>query len=137
MNTVSENRRTRVALIAALALLIAVVCAYFLLRPGTQTGAKTVEVTVEHLEGEAARFTLHTDAEYLRGALEEAELIAGTESEYGLWVQTVDGETADESRQEWWGYTVNGELAAYGVDTQPIADGDEVVFTLNLGYEGW
>ena len=137
MNTVSENRRTRIALIAALTLLIAAVCAYFLLRPGTQTGAKTVEVTVAHLEGGTARFTLHTDAEYLRDALEEAGLIAGTESEYGLWVQTVDGETADESKQEWWGYTVNDELAAYGVDTQPIADGDVVIFTLNLGYEGW
>ena len=47
---------------------------------------------------------------------------------------TVDGETADADQEQWWGYTVNGEFAEYGVDEQPINDGDVYVFTLNVGY---
>ena len=79
-------------------------------------------------------FIINTDEEYLRGALEQEELVSGNETEFGLYLLTVDGETADESKQQWWGYTVNGEFAEYGVDEQPVADGDVFVFTLN---EGW
>ena len=60
--------------------------------------------------------------------------IEGTESEYGLYVTTVDGETADESKQEWWGYSVNGTFAELGVDSQPVADGDVYDFVLNVGW---
>ena len=49
-------------------------------------------------------------------------------------MQTVDGETADESKQEWWGYDINGVQAEYGVDSQPIADGDVILFTLHVGW---
>ena len=70
----------------------------------------------------------------MRGALEQEDLIEGTESEYGLYVLTVDGETADESKQEWWGYSVNGEFAELGVDSQPVADGDVYDFVLNVGW---
>ena len=78
--------------------------------------------------------TIYTDAEYLSGALEQENLIEGTESEYGLYVTTVDGETADDSKQEWWGYSVNGEFAELGVDSQPVADGDVYDFVLNVGW---
>ena len=68
------------------------------------------------------------------GALEQENLIEGTESEYGLYVLTVDGETADENEQQWWGYSVNGTFAELGVDSQPIADGDVYDFVLNVGW---
>lgn len=97
-------------------------------------GEKHITVAVEHLSGETGEFGITTDAVYLRAALEDAGLIAGEEREYGLWVVTVDGESADESAQQWWGYTVNGETAAYGVESQTVADGDRYVFTL---HEGW
>ena len=79
-------------------------------------------------------FVIHTDAEYLRGAMEEKDLVAGEESQYGLYMLTVDGETVDESNQEWWGYTKSGEMVNYGIDTCPIADGDHYEFTLNVGW---
>ena len=47
---------------------------------------------------------------------------------------TVDGETADESEQQWWGYSVNGTFAELGVDSQPVADGDVYDFVLNVGW---
>ena len=45
----------------------------------------------------------------------------------------MDGETADEDKQQWWSYTVNGTTAAYGVDNQPISDNDIYLFTLHEG----
>ena len=42
--------------------------------------------------------------------------------------------TTDESKQEWWGYSVNGAFAELGVDSQPVADGDVYDFVLNVGW---
>ena len=100
----------------------------------TQQGGKEITINVDHLNGDDTTFTIHTDEEYLRGALEQEDLIEGTESEYGLYVLTVDGETADESEQQWWGYSVNGTFAELGVDSQPVADGDVYDFVLNVGW---
>ena len=61
-----------------------------------------ITINVDHLNGDDTTFTIRTDEEYLRGALAQEDLIEGTESEYGLYVLTVDGETADESEQQWW-----------------------------------
>ena len=101
----------------------------------TELGEGATTITVEvTAEDKTVTFTIHTDEEYLRGALEQEDLIEGTESEYGLYVLTVDGETADESEQQWWGYSVNGTFAELGVDSQPVADGDVYDFVLNVGW---
>ena len=129
-----KKRNGILALVVLLVLAVAAAALYTILKPAPSAGSKTITVHVDHLEGEDTDFTISTDAEYLRQALEQEDLIVGSESQYGLWVETVDGETADESAQEWWGYTVNGQLSEYGVDTQPVQDGDAYAFTLN---EGW
>ena len=103
-------------------------------KPTAQEGSKTITVNVDHLEGTDTTYTVSTDAEYLRAALEEESLIDGVEAEYGLWLTTVDGETADEDAQQWWGYDVNGEFALYGVDEQVVTDGDVYDFTLHVGW---
>ena len=69
-------------------------------------------------------FTISTDSENLRGALEQEGLISGDESEYGLYVTTVDGETADSSLNQWWCFTKDGEMLMTGVDDTMIADGE-------------
>ena len=79
-------------------------------------------------------FLIRTDAETLRRACEEQNLIAGTEGEYGLYVLTVDGETADESIQQWWCITKGGEEHFYGVDDTMILDGEQYEFTLKTGW---
>ena len=56
------------------------------------------------------------------------------ESTDNIVVEVVDGETADESEQQWWGYSVNGTFAELGVDSQPVADGDVYDFVLNVGW---
>lgn len=121
--------------VAALVVAVAVVLGiYFVTRPATQQGGKTITVQVVLLEGEPSDFTIQTDEEYLRGALESIDLIEGSESEYGLFVTTVNGVTVDDSKQQWWCFTQDGEMLMTGVDTTPIADGDHFEITLTEGY---
>lgn len=97
-------------------------------------GSKTITVTVVHGDGTSNDITVSTDAENLRDALEAEGIIAGEDSSYGMFVQTVDGETADDGQQEWWCLTKGGEMWNYGVDDTEIADGDVYEFTLTVGY---
>ena len=120
-----------VALIAAVAVLLGV---YTVTRKPAQAGTKTITVDVVLTDGSDTVSTLTTDAEYLRGALEEAGMIEGSESEYGLFVTTVNGVTVDDSKQQWWCFTQDGEMLMTGVDTTPIADGDHFEITLTEGY---
>ena len=124
-------------IIAVLVLVVLIVAAVFLyreFRPAAQAGAKSITVTVIHGDESQKVFDLHTDAENLRQACEEQNLIEGTESEYGLYVLTVDGETADESQQQWWCITKDGEDLMTGVDDTVISDGEKYEFTLTTGW---
>ena len=123
-----------IALVIVLVLAVAALIVWQVTKPAPQQGGKEITVNVDHLNGDDTSYTIYTDAEYLSGALEQEDLIEGTESEYGLYVTTVDGETADDSKQEWWGYSVNGAFAELGVDSQPVADGDVYDFVLNVGW---
>lgn len=129
-----KNKKTIVAVIVLVALLAVAAICWFAFAPQSVAGAKTITVDVTHKNGTVNTFEISTDAEFLRGAMEEKGIIGGTESEYGLYVLTVDGETVNEANQEWWGYTKSGEQVNYGVDTCPIADGDHYEFTLNVGW---
>ena len=97
-------------------------------------GSKTITLTVVHGDGTSNDITVSTDAENLRDALEAEGIIAGEDSSYGMFVQTVDGETADDGEQEWWCLTKGGEMWNYGVDDTEIADGDVYEFTLTVVY---
>ncbi len=129
-----SSKKGLIALVVVLVLAVAALVIWQVNKPAAQKGGKEITVNIDHLNGDDTSYTISTDEEYLRGALEQENLIEGTESEYGLYVQTVDGETADESKQEWWGYSVNGEFAELGVDSQPVADGDVYDFVLNVGW---
>ena len=133
-NNRSNRKRTWIAIGALFVLVLGALAAWYFLSPRANAGEKEITVNVDHLVGEDTTFTFSTEAEYLRQALEEQSLVEGTESEYGLWVTSVDGETADEDAQQWWGYSVNGALSEYGVDSQVVSDGDVFDFVLNVGW---
>ena len=83
-------------------------------------GAKTIKVEVK-AEDKAVVFTVKTDAKTVGAALLEQNLIAGDESEYGLYIKKVNGITADyDVNQSYWAFYVNGEYAMSGVDTTTI-----------------
>ena len=107
---------------------------YIQTRPRTTEGAKAIDVVVVHGDGSEATFQYQTDAEYLGDVLTENGLVEGTESSYGLFITTVDGETADDSLQQWWCITQEGEMLSTGADQTPIADGEQYELTLTEGY---
>ena len=128
------NKKTLIIALAALILVIAAfIGVWMATRPETQQGDKTITVTVVNKESEKD-FEINTDAEMLRGALEEIDLVQGDESEFGLFVKTVDGYTADDAAQEWWCFTKGGESLMTGIDTTPIADGEQYEITLMTGW---
>lgn len=120
-------------LILALLAAGAAVC-YFAFRPQTAQGLKHVTVQVTHLDGTEKEFSLETEAEYLGQAMLESGLIEGEDGQYGLYILAVDGEYADENKQQWWGYTKSGEYVEYGADSCALQDGDHYEFVL---HEGW
>lgn len=101
---------------------------------GGSAAAKTITLQVVHGDGGTKDFSISTGRETLGEALEDEGLIEGEESEYGLFVKTVDGETADDGAQEWWCLTKGGEMWSEGVDSTKLEDGDAFEFTLTVGY---
>ena len=128
------KRGSVIALIALIAVAAALLTAYLLLRPPPAAGSKTIQVEVVLADGNVKTHTIRTAAPTLRGALEENGLIAGDESQMGLFVKTVDGVTADDSQRQWWCFTKGGVSLTTGVDQTPIADGDHFEITLTTGY---
>ncbi len=93
-------------------------------------GAKTITFTAVDGEKGATVFTVHTDAEFLRDALEPHGII---EAE-GTWVTTVNGIVADSGKQEWWKLYEGEQMANYGVDELAIKDGGSYTFALTVGW---
>lgn len=131
----SGNRKKLViaaAVVVAAAVIFGVI--YLCFAPKAAEGSKTLTIEVVDDAGASEVFTVHTDAEYLREALEATEglTVEGTESDYGLMVETVNGVTADYSTDgAYWAFYVNGEYCNYGVDEQPVADREtySIVYT--------
>lgn len=97
-------------------------------------GDREFPFTVVDGDGRETRFEIHTDKETVGEALEELGLIAGDEGEYGLYVKTVNGITADyDADGVYWAFYVNGEYAATGVDATQITEGDSYAFQIEKG----
>ncbi|MBQ3103609.1 MAG: DUF4430 domain-containing protein, partial [Oscillospiraceae bacterium] len=89
-------------------------------------GATSFDLTVVDGDGNESAFTVNTDETTVGAALLALDFIAGDEGEYGLYVKTVNGITADyDVDGTYWAFYVNGEYATSGVDTTDItADTD-------------
>ena len=125
------NKKTLFA-VAALAVVAALMLGlWYFTKPQTREGAKTVAVEVVHGDGSTKEFTYHTDGSYLGEVLTAEGLVQGEQGAYGLYITTVDGETAQDSLRQWWCITKGGERVDTGADTTPIADGDHFELTLS------
>lgn len=116
--------------------LVAVLCAvYFRFAPKVSKGNKTVTIEVTDDAGETASYEVTTGAEYLRGAMDEAEGLTydGTESDYGFMVESINGVSADYVKEgAYWAIYVDGAYGNYGIDAQPLEDGHtyQLVYTI-------
>lgn len=80
-------------------------------------------------DGNETNFEIYTDKETVGDALLEVDLIAGEEREYGLYVKTVNGITADyDADQTYWAFYVNGKYATAGVDSTAVKEGETYSF---------
>lgn len=134
----AEKKQTDKKAVIGVAALIAVIAVlavvFFVFREKPVQGSK--HITIEVIDNTQNRtvYEVYTDAEYLRQAMEEAEGLefSGTESEYGMMVETVNGITPDYSVDgAYWSFYVNGGYCNYGIDSQPVEDGD----TFAIKYE--
>lgn len=117
-----------VAAFCVLAVVLAVI--WNVTRPEPAEGEKHISVEVVHKDGSTKEFTYDTNEEYLGELLVNEGLISGSENEYGLYVETVDGETADWNADgSYWWLSCNGEDAQVGVDSMVIQDGDQYTWT--------
>lgn len=130
----SSNKKVIIGVVCVVLLAAVMFLVWRLNKPQTVEGAKTVAVQVVHKDGSTKDFTLHTDQEFLGRALVEGEVVEDNQSAYGLYILTVDGETADENNQEWWQVTRDGEYLMTGADETPIADGERYELTLTVGW---
>ena len=132
-----KNKKIWIALIAFVAVIALLAGAYMMFRPQEQEGSKSVTLTVVNKDGKEKEYQIKTDAKYLQEAMDDAKeeglTYSGEESEYGLMVDTVNGEKAVfEEDGAYWGFSVNGEYCNYGISEQPVADGDafEIAYTV-------
>ena len=97
-----------------------------------QNTTVTITVQVTDNEGKTADYKITTAETTLRGALEQEKLVEGEESEYGLYIKTVAGVTADyDTDGSYWALYQRDEYLMTSADTTPIADGDlfRIVYT--------
>lgn len=103
-------------------------------KPTGTAGSKQITVEVIHKDGTQAEFSYATDKEFLGELLVEEGLISGDKGAYGIYVSTVDGETADFAVDGgWWQLSQDGESVTVGADALPITDGSTYTWAYTLG----
>lgn len=117
-----------------LCLILLLGCVYLTFQEKSVAGSKTVTIEVIDQEEQSTSYTVKTDAEYLRQAMDEAEGLtySGTEGPYGLMVIEINNQRADYATDgAYWSFYVNGQYCNYSVDQQPIADQDifQIIYT--------
>ncbi len=126
-----------IACIAALILIVLTLGFLYLrtITPGENNGNKSITVSVIQLDGTKKDFSYQTSRQYLGEVFADENLAQGTSGQYGLYIDTVDGVKADDSKEQWWCITKDGESVMTGADTTPIEDGDRFEITLMEGFE--
>ena len=132
----NTNRQNKKPLVLAVCLLVLAALALLLiyLRFGPQgaAGEKDITISVQSADGTETVYDIATAAEFLRGAMNDAAQDGLTYAESGGMVITINDERADWNADgAYWAFYVNGEYCQYGIDQQPVADGDDfdIVYT--------
>ena len=134
------KKKILIAVGAFLTLIAILVGVYFLFVKKPTEGSKNITIEVINSKEESKVYELKTDALYLKEVMEEAKGLTfdGEDSQYGFTVITVNGESADFNvSSAYWSFYVNGEYCNYGVDSQPVENGDEfqIIYTEYTSYE--
>ena len=92
-------------------------------------GEKAFTFEVTDKDGSKTVFKIKTDADTVGAALIENKLVSGSESKYGLMVDTVNGVKYDYNADKmYWAFYIDGEYAQTGVDSTKIENGKTYSF---------
>ena len=95
----------------------------------TDDGKIAFTVIAVDLEGKETTFNVRTDAETVGEALEAEGILKGHDTEYGLYIDAVNGVELDWERDgKYWAFYINGEYAQSGVDTTNVEEGAVYTF---------
>ena len=109
-----------------LSLLLVLVMVFTLVACSAKT---SFTVVTTDLEGNETTHKIKTDAATVGEALVEEGLIKGHDTEYGLYVDEVNGIALDWDKDgKYWAFYINGEYAQTGVDTTNVEDGAVYTF---------
>lgn len=127
-----KNFRRISVLILAL-MMLALACLFAAC--GSQEAEKkyTITVIVVNDKAEEKTFTVKTDRENLADALLDEKLVSGSDSEWGLVIDTVDGLRADYSvDQSWWALYEDDKMSEVGASSLQLKDGGvyKLVYTV-------
>ncbi|MBQ3041341.1 MAG: DUF4430 domain-containing protein [Clostridia bacterium] len=118
------------AISISIACLVLLSSVFFIVGCGDKESETELNFTfkVVHLDGTEKTFDVKTCKTILGDALTEKGYISGFQSQYGLSVETVDGETHKWGGDIYWMLYINGELSPTGVDSTKIVDGATYTF---------
>lgn len=128
------NKKKFLGVLAILVLAAVLGLVYHTFREKPVEGSKSVTIEVVDQEGNSITYDVVTEGMFLQQAMDDAEGLeySGTEGEYGLVVDTVNGVYAGfDANRSYWGFFVNEEYCNYGIADQPVEDGDcfRIVYT--------
>lgn len=129
------TKKTLAVLAAALLVLVAAFAVIrFAVKPAGMFGIKEITVEITDLS-DTETFTFKTEREFLADALLDEGLVEDNKTEFGLFIVTANGVTADDSAQQWWCLTKGGEMLMTGASETPLQNGDRYELTLTVGYD--
>ena len=129
-----HNKKMLLAIFALFLVMGMMFGLYTATRPETHAGNKSITVTVVHADGSSKDFVYTTNEEYLGPVLLAEELVAGEMNQYGLKIDTVDGEKASwEKNQSYWAILIGEEYATVGADGIVLTDGGEYSLVYTIG----
>ena len=136
MTTQKNNNKKIIGMILALVALVILFAMLFVtFRAKPVDGTKNITIEVVDNTTTSTLYEITTNADFLQEAIEETEglEVTGTEGDFGLMVDTVNGIRADYTLDgAYWSFHANGDYCNYGISEQPILDGDnfQIIYTL-------
>lgn len=129
-----KNKKVVAIVVSLVLILVGAVSFLYYFSDKPIGGEKSITIQVVMQDGAATLYEVNTDAQYLLGAMQDAEGLdfEGEDGPYGMTIYTINGVTANYNDGDaYWGFYIGDEYCAYGVAQQPIYDGDafKIVYT--------
>lgn len=127
-----DSRNLMVGAIVVVILVIAGAGTYMYTQQ--ESAAATVTLVIEYnglKEAETFEDVGMPEDSTVMDLLNEKTDVVTEDSDYGKMVVSINGVAHDANENLWWTYTLNGEYASAGAETQLLSDGDVVKWTLS------